>query len=104
MENGALTKIFKPKEEVTGGWIILHSEFHDLCISSSIIRVINSKGVRWIEHVEHALQKMKPEKLKPLGRPRHGWEDEIKVHHNRIEWNGMAVIYPAQHEDNGRLL
>ena len=56
-ENGTLRRIFKPKEEVTGGWIILHSEFHDLCLSSSIIRVINSKRVWWGEHVEHALQK-----------------------------------------------
>jgi hypothetical protein len=56
-ENGALRKIVKPKEEVTGGWITLHSEFHDLCISSSIIRVINSKRVRWVEHVDHALHK-----------------------------------------------
>jgi hypothetical protein len=47
-ENGALRKILKPKEEVTGGWITLHSEFHDLCISSSNIRVINAKRVRWV--------------------------------------------------------
>jgi len=53
-ENGALRKNLKPKEEVTGDWITLHSEFHDLCILSSNIRVINAKRVRWVEHVEHA--------------------------------------------------
>ena len=52
-----LRRIFKPKEEVTGGWITMHNEFHDLCLSSSIIRVINSKKVRRGEQVEHALQK-----------------------------------------------
>ena len=56
-EIGVLRKILKPKEEVTGGWMTLKSEFHDLCVSSSIIRVINSKRVRWVEHVERALQK-----------------------------------------------
>jgi hypothetical protein len=55
--NGVLRRIFKPKEEVTGGWITLYNEFHDFCLSSSSIRVINSKRVRWGEHVEHALAK-----------------------------------------------
>jgi hypothetical protein len=57
LENGALRKIFKPKREVTGGWITLHNEFHDLYVSSCITRVINSKRVRCVEHVEHALKK-----------------------------------------------
>jgi hypothetical protein len=40
----------------------------------------------------------KPEGMKPLGRPRHGWEDKIEIHFNGIEWDGMAFIYLAQYE------
>jgi hypothetical protein len=41
----------------------------------------------------------KPEEIKPLGRPRCGWEDKIEMHHNGIEWVGMVFIYLARYED-----
>jgi hypothetical protein len=52
-ENRVLRRIFGPKrDEVTGGWRKLHNqELHGLCSSSSIIRVIKAKRMRWAVHV-----------------------------------------------------
>jgi hypothetical protein len=47
-----LRKIFGPKrDEVTGDWRKLRNEeFHNLCSSSSIIRMIKSRRMRWAGH------------------------------------------------------
>jgi hypothetical protein len=52
-ENRVLRKIFGPKSnEVTGGWRKLHNEkLRDLDYSSSIIRMIKSRRMRWAGHV-----------------------------------------------------
>jgi hypothetical protein len=52
-ENRVLRRIFGPKrDEVTGGWRKLHSEeLHGLYFSSSIVRVINARRMRWAGHV-----------------------------------------------------
>jgi hypothetical protein len=46
-------RIFGPKREgVTGGWRKLHNEeLHNLYSSSSIIRIIKSRRMRWAGHV-----------------------------------------------------
>jgi hypothetical protein len=51
-ENRVL-RIFGPKrDEVTGGWRKLHNEeLHNFCSSSSIIRIIKSRRMRWVGHV-----------------------------------------------------
>jgi hypothetical protein len=48
-----LRRIFGPKgDEVTGEWRKLHNkELHDLYSSSSIIRIIKSRKMRWAGHV-----------------------------------------------------
>jgi hypothetical protein len=48
-----MLRIFGPKrDEVTGGWRKLHNEeLHNLYSSPSIIRMIESGGVRWGGHV-----------------------------------------------------
>jgi hypothetical protein len=52
-ENRGLRKIFEPKrDEVKGGWRKLHNEqLCDLHSLSSIIRMIKSRRMRWVEHV-----------------------------------------------------
>jgi len=49
----ALRRIFEPKrDEVTGEWRKLHDEeLNDLNTSSSIVRVIKSRRMRWAGHV-----------------------------------------------------
>jgi hypothetical protein len=55
-ENRVLRRIFGPKrDEVTGGWRKLHNEeLHNLNFSSSIIRTIKSRRMRWGGHVKCA--------------------------------------------------
>jgi hypothetical protein len=41
---------------------------------------------------------------RPLGRPRHRWEDNIKVDLREIGWGGMDWIHLAQDRDQWRAL
>jgi hypothetical protein len=52
-ENRVLTKIFGPKrDEATGEWRRLQNEeLNDLYSSPNIIRVIQSRRMRWAGHV-----------------------------------------------------
>jgi hypothetical protein len=52
-ENRVLRRIFGPKRhEVTGEWRKLHNEeLHDLYSSSSIIRIMKARRMRWAGHV-----------------------------------------------------
>jgi hypothetical protein len=82
----------------------LHDEFHSLYSSANIVRVIKSRRMRWVGHVAHmgkgrsvyrvlvGRQKSK----RPLGRPRHRWEDNIKLDLRDIGINGVNWIQLAQ--------
>jgi hypothetical protein len=52
-ENRILRGTFGPKkDEVTGGWRKLHNEeLHDLYSSPSIVRIMESRKMRWAGHV-----------------------------------------------------
>jgi hypothetical protein len=52
-ENRVLRRIFRAKTgEITGGWRkLLNEELHDLYSLPSIIRIINSRRMRWAGHV-----------------------------------------------------
>jgi hypothetical protein len=91
-----LRRMFGPKrDEVTGEWRRLHNkELYVLYSSPSIIRVIKSRRLRWARHVAHMGERTgayrasvgKPEGGRPLGRPRHRWEDNIKVGLREVRW------------------
>ena len=61
--------------------------------SPNIVRVIKSKRMRWVWHVarmgeRNGLYRVlvgKPEGKRPLGRPRHRWEDNIKMDLQELE-------------------
>jgi len=76
------------RDEVTGEWRKLHNEeLRDLCSLPNIVRVVKSRRMRWAGHVArmgegrgvHRVLVGKPEGKRPLGRPRHRWEDNIKM-------------------------
>jgi hypothetical protein len=88
-ENRMLRRIFGPKrDEVAGEWRKLFNEDpNDLYPSPNIIRVIKSRPWRWAWHVAgmgerkcaYRVLVVKPEEKRPLGRPRHRCEDNIKM-------------------------
>jgi hypothetical protein len=73
---------------VTGGWRKLHNEeLHNLYSSSGIIRMIESRRMRWAGHIARMGAKRnayrilvgKPESKRPLGRSRRRWVNNIKM-------------------------
>ena len=84
-----LRRIFGPRRDgVTGQWRKLHNEeLNDLYSSPNVVRVIKSRRLRWVGHVArmgegrgvHKVLVGKPEGKRPMGRPRHRWEDNIKM-------------------------
>jgi hypothetical protein len=58
-ENRALRRIFGPKrDKVIGDWRKLHNEeLHNLYCSTSIIRIIKSRRMRWAGHVARMEEK-----------------------------------------------
>jgi hypothetical protein len=89
--------------------IIVH---HNLYSSPSIIRMIKSRRMRWVEHVARMREKRnacrilmgKPEGKRALGRPRRSWVDNIKIDLREIRWDGMDWIDVAQNRDQWRAL
>jgi hypothetical protein len=79
-ENRVLRKIFGPRrDDATGDWRKLHNEeLHKLYSSPNIIRMINSRQMRWAGYVTrmgvtrnaYRILVGKPEGKRPLGRPR----------------------------------
>jgi hypothetical protein len=101
-ENRVLRRTFGPKrDEVTGEWRKLHSEeLHNLYSSPDIIRQVKSRPMRWAGHVARMGEERKvykvlvgnPEGKRPLVRPRHRWEDGIRMDLREIGLGGVDWI------------
>jgi hypothetical protein len=99
-ENRVLRNIFGYKrDEVTGEWRRLHhEELTDLYSLPNIIQVIKLRRMRWVGHVAFMGERRgayrlfvgKPEGKRPLGRPRHRWEDNIKMGLQETGCGGMV--------------
>jgi len=108
-ENRALRRIFGPRRDgVTEKWRKLHKEeLNDLYSSPNIVRVIKSRRTRWAGHVArmgegrgmYRVLVGKPEGKRPLGRPRHRWEDNIKMDLQEAGSGGRDWIELAQDRD-----
>jgi hypothetical protein len=103
-ENRVLKRIFGPlRKEVAGGWRRLHNEeLHNLYISLNI-KMIKLRRMRWVCNVVH-MEEMrnpynilvgKPEGKKSCGRPRHIWEDNIRMDPREIWWKGVDWMHLA---------
>jgi hypothetical protein len=69
-----------------------------------------SERERWTGYVAHMGKirnlytlVVKPER-RPLERPRHGWEDDIKMDLQEVGWQNVSLICLAQYEDQCRLV
>jgi hypothetical protein len=88
-ENRVLRRKFGLKRhEVTGEWRKLHNgELHDLYSSHTIVWVIKSRRMRragYVDRMEegrgvYRFLEGKSEGKRPVGRPRHRWEDNINL-------------------------
>jgi len=95
-ENRVLRRIFGYKRgEVTRDWRKLHNEdLSDLHSSPNIIRVTNSRRMRWAGHVAlmeerrgvHRVLMGKPEGERPFGRSGLRWEYNIKKNLQEVWW------------------
>jgi hypothetical protein len=88
VENRVLRRLFGSKrDEMTGAWRRVHNEkLHDLYSSTSTIRIIKLRRMRWVMQVAvmekrnvSSLLVGKPEGKRPLRRSRHRWVDNIKM-------------------------
>jgi hypothetical protein len=93
------------RDDVTGSWRKLHNEeLHGLYSSSGIAKVIKARRMRWAGHVAcmgevrctYNILVGRPEGRRPLERPRHRWEDNIKMDLREIGFGDVDWIHMAQ--------
>jgi hypothetical protein len=105
-------RIFGPKrDEVIGDWGKLYNEeLNDLYSSSNIVRVINSRRMRWVGHVARLGKRRgvlrvlvgNPKGNRPFGRPRCSSEDTIKMDLQEVGCVGMDWIELAEDKEKWR--
>jgi hypothetical protein len=93
------------RNEVIGGWRKLHNE------ELRITRMIKSKRIKWEGRVGRRGRRMptgflgeKPHGKRPLGRPRHRWNDNIKKNLRGTRWAAMYWTDLAQVRDQYKAL
>jgi hypothetical protein len=111
-ENSVLRRVFGPKrDEVTEEWRKLHDEeLNNLYCSPNIVRVIESRIMKWVGHVARmregrGVYKVLVEKAegnRPLGRTRRRWDDNIKMDFQEVKCGGKDWIEVDQNRDRWR--
>jgi len=114
LESRVLRRIIGHKrDDVKREWRKLHKEeLNDLYFSPNIILVMKSRGIMWAVHVARMGERRglyrillgKSEGRRPLGRPRHRWEDNIKMHLQEVGFGVMDWIEVARDRDRWRAL
>jgi hypothetical protein len=93
----------RPKgDDVRGDWRKLYNKGLNLLNASpNIVRMIKWKRMRWDGNVAcmwarrgaYRLLVGKPEGKRPLARPRHGWEDNIKIDLHEVGWGSWTGLF-----------
>jgi hypothetical protein len=84
-------------------FLYIFRELNGLYSLPNIVRVIQSRRLRWAGHVArmgegrdvYRVLMGKPESKRPLGRPKRRWEDDIRMDLQEVgcgcvEWIGLA--------------
>jgi hypothetical protein len=104
-ENRVLRRRVGSRREEDGSWRKLHNdELRNLYSSPNIVRVIKSRRLRSAEHVARMGEGKSAYRVlvgnskgkRPLGRPRHRWENNIKMDLREIGIYGANYIRLAQ--------
>jgi len=94
-----LRRISGPKTDEDGSWRKMHyDELHSPYSSPNIVRMIKSWRVSWTGHVArmgegrgvYRVLDGRPEGKTALERPRHRWEDNIKMNLREIGRTGFG--------------
>jgi hypothetical protein len=95
-DNRALRRIFGSKRDEGIGCFrkLNNEELYSLYSSPNIIGMIKSRSMSCGGHVacmeeERSAQNIlvrKPERKRPLGRPKHTWENNMKINFKEVGW------------------
>jgi hypothetical protein len=88
------------------------TELNDLYSLPNIVRVVKLRRMRWAGHVarmgeDRGVYRVlvgKPEGKRPLGRPRHRWEDSVKMDLQEVGGGRGDWMELAQDRDRWRAL
>ena len=103
----------KKSDVVTGEWRKLHNEeLNDLYSLPNIVWLVKSRRMRWAGHVArmwedrgvHRVLVGKPVGKSSFGRPRHRWEDNIKMDLQEVGGCRGDWMELAQDRDGWRAL
>jgi hypothetical protein len=103
--NRVVRRTFGSKKEEEKSWRKLHNdELHNQYSSLNIIWVIKLRWTQWAGQVACMGQRQgvyrvllgRPKGKRPLGRPTHKWEDNIKMDLRETGINGVNSIWLAQ--------
>ena len=94
------------------GEVSNNEELHRLYRSTNIVRVIKSKRLIWANHVARMEEGRSAFKIltgtstgkRPLGRPRHRWEDSIRMDLEKVGITAGNWFDSAQDRDYWRAL
>ena len=107
-ENWILRRIFGPKSDANGEWRSVHNEELNSVYSSPDIGVVNkSRRLIWAGHVARIEKGRSAFKIiigTPLGRPRHRWEDNIRMGPKEIRISTRNYVDSVQDCDYWRVL
>jgi hypothetical protein len=96
---------------VAGDWRRLHNEeLHNSYTSQNSIRVIKSRRMRGAGHIvrmgetrnAYKILFAKSEGKSPLGRPRRGWQDIVRIDLRELWWEAVDWINLVQDGDQWR--
>jgi hypothetical protein len=112
-ENSVLRRIFGLKRKEDRSLRKLYNdEVHSPHSSPNSVWVIKSRRIKWARHVTHMGEGRgvyrvlvgRPEGKRPLGRPRHRWEDNIKMDLREIRTMEQTGFGWLRRVSSGRLL